>query len=89
MRTWILCADKLCAKLFMKKSPQDEACLCRTISCPKTSKNSHQKKELSEFAHYVAEEIEIACGAGTDSRLVLLFVVIFCYALLWSTVLTF
>ena len=64
MRTWILCADNLCAKLFVRKSPDDETNLCRTIPYP-------PKTRLKKFIHYVVEEIELACGAGTESKLIL------------------
>ena len=71
MKTWILRADTLCAQIFLKTSPEAEACLCRTIPCQKKLQKSSRKKDLQKFAHYVAEEIELACGAGTESQLVL------------------
>ena len=60
MRIWIVYADDKEAKIFLKKDPTGEPCLCRTIRCK--SKN---------FIRYVSEEMEIACGAGTDARLIL------------------
>ena len=68
MRAWILCADNLCAKIFMKKSPNDEPSLCRTIPLPSLPASTHK---IKNFVRYVVEEIEIACGAGTESRLIL------------------
>jgi protein required for attachment to host cells len=73
MKTWILCADNLCAEIFMKNSPQDTPHLCYTIP---VSKPAHQSKSKSKnsnkkFVRYIAEEIEVACGAGTDSQLII------------------
>ncbi|MDR3606622.1 MAG: hypothetical protein P4M08_04480 [Oligoflexia bacterium] len=62
-RTWIVCADDCRAKLFVKKGPCEQACLCRTIPRP--------NEALNEFVHYVVEEIEVACGEGTESGLIL------------------
>jgi protein required for attachment to host cells len=79
MKTWILCADNLCAEIFMKNGPQDMPHLCYTIP---VSKPSHQSKlkpksktkskdSNKKFVRYIAEEIEVACGAGTDSQLII------------------
>jgi protein required for attachment to host cells len=81
MKTWILCADNLCAQIFMKNSPQDTPHLCYTIPAsnvtPAKSKSSQPKSQPKsknsnkKFVRYVAEEIEVACGAGTDSKLII------------------
>jgi len=71
VRTWILCVDDLCAKILTKKTKDDGASLCRTIRNSKRFKVSKSGKIFSHFASYVAEEIEIACGAGTETYLIL------------------
>ena len=69
MRTWILCADNLCAKIFVKRTDEDRARLYYTIPGPR--RNSRSRQNTKEFIRYVADEIELACGAGTDSQLIL------------------
>ncbi len=71
MRMWILCADNLGAKIFLKNSPEDEACLCHTIPYPMKKSKSKYKETPREFIQYVVEEIEIACGSETGSGLIL------------------
>jgi protein required for attachment to host cells len=77
MKTWILCADNLCAEIFMKNSPQDTPHLCYTIPVSKPthqsklSPKSKTKNSNKKFVRYIAEEIEVACGAGTDSQLII------------------
>jgi hypothetical protein len=68
MRIWILCANQTGAEIFLKKTPVDEPCLCRTIPYKKNSKS--KRKKVQDFIQYVNEEMEIACGAGTDARLI-------------------
>ena len=71
MRTWILCADHLCAKILTKSNTDSEACLYRTICRRKKNKKSNIEKDFRNFVHYIAEEIETACGAGTLGPLIL------------------
>jgi protein required for attachment to host cells len=72
MKTWILCADNLCAEIFMKNGPQDTPHLCYKIPVSKPTDQSKSKSKTNKkFVRYIAEEIEIACGAGTDSQLII------------------
>jgi len=71
MKTWILCADNLCAEIFMKNSPQDTPHLCYTIPASNVTPQSKSKNSNKKFVRYIAEEIEVACGAGTDSQLII------------------
>ena len=61
MRTWILCIDKAVAKVFAKEGTDEQPRLCYTL------KSSHRSK--TNFLKYVAEEMELAAGAGTDNQL--------------------
>jgi hypothetical protein len=71
MRTWILCADNLCAKIFLKSTSIDELKLYRTIFCPQKLLRDLKTEKFKSFIRYVSDEIEIACGAGTETQLVL------------------
>lgn len=68
MRTWILCADTLCAKIYQMKAPSDDAHLAYTIPCPKKGRSS---RNIQGFIRELSELVEIACGAGTESQLIL------------------
>lgn len=69
MKTWILCADPLCAKILMKNNDRDEARLCYTIPAQSLALDSGQLDK--KFVRYIAEEVDLACGAGTDSQLII------------------
>ena len=79
MKTWILCADNLCAEIFLKNDPQDKPHLCYTIPVSNIASQSQSKSKIKsksknsnkKFVRYVAEELEVACGAGTDSQLII------------------
>ena len=72
MRTWILCLDSWCAKIFMRKQDADDAHLFNVI--PRREVDQSSKEVLNDgiqFIRYVADEIEVACGSGTDSQLII------------------
>jgi len=61
-KTWTLCLDKNSAKIFVRDERNQTDQLCYTIDSsiqPKTS-----------FLKYIAEEMELACGWGTNNNLV-------------------
>ncbi len=63
MNAWILFADPLRAKIFFKKDSRSPAILYRTIT-------RRKPKPTASFLKYVAEEIDLACGAGTRNELI-------------------
>jgi hypothetical protein len=65
MNAWILFADPLCAKIFFKKDNRSPAVLYRKIT-------RRKPKPTEIFLKYVAEEIDLACGAGTRNELIVL-----------------
>jgi hypothetical protein len=63
MNAWILCADPLRAKIFFKKNVHSPATLYRTIT-------RRKPRATASYVKYLAEEIDLACGAGTQSQLI-------------------
>jgi hypothetical protein len=64
MKTWILCLDKQSANVFTRDANHGSARLCYTL------KSSHRSK--ASFLKYIAEEMELACGAGTNNDLIVI-----------------
>lgn len=60
--TWVLCANEAGGKLYQCRNLDDGLKFYRDLSPSEASK---------DFVRYLAEELEVACGSGTDSRLIL------------------
>lgn len=64
MKTWILVAASTSAAVFLFDSVTQSLYLSRNIK-------GRRFGRLNRFAKYLCEEVEIACGAGTDASLIL------------------
>jgi len=86
MKAWIMLIDPLKISVFHANSSKNDVTLYTVIQngdgdmseFPKRGQGQgqgqgqqQQIKQISDdFAHYVAEEIEIACGCGTNTGLI-------------------
>ena len=59
MKTWIFCAESHSAKVFRTSEDRELQYCSDVVTVP---------GERRRFSRYLADEIEIACGGGTDSR---------------------
>lgn len=72
MKAWIMLIDPLSTTVFQISSHKREISFSTTIENSLPSRSSSKSEEISDqFAHYIAEEMEIACGCGTYSALII------------------
>jgi hypothetical protein len=62
-KTWIVCIENKSAQIFARDEKKGADQLCYTINSSHRSKNG--------FLKYIAEEMELACGWGTNNNLVI------------------
>jgi len=71
MKAWIMSIDPFRVSVFQASSNRQEIVFSTVIKNNQPI-SSLAIREISDgFAQYVAEEIEIACGCGTNSSLIL------------------
>jgi hypothetical protein len=68
MKTWILMAASSGAAVYLYDSITQRVNLARRIQY-RRSPGASAESRSDAFAHYLAEEMDVACGAGTNARL--------------------
>lgn len=72
MKAWIVLIDPFRISLFYVSSATKELTFSTIIKNTKSPHSLAETKQISDdFASYVAEEIEIACGCGTNNALII------------------
>ncbi len=72
MNAWIMLIDPLRTSVFRASTSKKELTFSTVIKNTGTFSSLEDTKKISDdFAHYIAEEIEIACGCGTNSALII------------------
>lgn len=72
MKTWIMSVDLFRVSVFQINPERKEVQFSTLIKSPYPALSSIVSRQISiDFAQYIAEEIEIACGCGTDNQVIL------------------
>jgi hypothetical protein len=72
MKAWIMSVEPFRVSVFQASSEQSNINFSTVIKNNQPFRSMAASKQISDgFAKYIAEEIEIACGCGTDSSLII------------------
>jgi hypothetical protein len=72
MNAWIMLVDPNRVSVFRASSNRTDIIFSKVIRNLGRTRTQEESPQISDhFANYIAEEIEIACGCGTDSSLII------------------